>query len=493
MVSARSGLLLNSRRGMLLLGGVLVLLAVPLVLYGSIEIMLVGLLGVALAAIMFSRPEFTTLIVVFVFYTNLSVVAVRGGVPEILALSFFLLLGLPLLYALFVEKKPLIINTVTVLMMIYLAFILLSTIMAEQPSASYSRVNNFLIEGLILYVLILNCIRTPDILAKSIWTLIIAGAFIGSLSVYQGVTGNYDNDFGGLAQVSNAAINAGEETFLGDQRTVSRLAGPVGEKNRYAQTMVVLLPLAISRVLSEQSRRRQLLAVICGIFILGGTLLTFSRGAGIALVAVFLAMAALRVVPFRRWLVLALGAPLVMVAIAPDYLERISTLTGVSELAAGNTDEADGSILGRATENLGTFLVFLEHPIVGVGPGQAQRYIREAGNALGLRYLTEDRRAHNMYLEELADTGILGFSAFMGILVVTIWRLYSLLRYWQNHNNEHFQTLAGILLAVFAYMVTAVFLQLSYARYYWFLLAIAGAGIYVYGQAKARSNGGKIR
>jgi O-antigen ligase len=442
---------------------------------------------------MFSRPEFTTLVVIFVFYTNMSVVAIRGGVPEILALSFFLLLGLPLLYALFVEKKPFIVNTVIVLMMIYLAFILMSAITSVQPSASYSRVNNFVIEGLILYILIVNCVRTNNILQKSIWALILAGGLIGSLSVYQGVTGDYENDFGGLAQVSNAAINAGEETFLGEQRTVSRLAGHIGEKNRYAQTMVVLLPLAVSRIFIEKSLRKQALAAVCGVFILGGTLLSFSRGAGITVFALCVAMGVLRIVPFRYWLIVALSAPLLMFVFAPDYFERISTLSGVSELASGNTDEADGSILGRATENLGTFIVFLEHPLLGVGPGQVSRYIREAGNQLGLRHLTEDRRAHNMYLEELADTGILGFAPFISILGYTVWRLYTLMRYWQSRNHEYFHTLAALLLAVFAYMVTAIFLHLSYARYYWFLLAIAGAGIYVFSQAQARSNGGKIR
>ncbi len=486
MVTTRSGLLLNSRRGMALIAMLLIVVAVPVVLFGSIEILLLALAGCALAAVMFSRPEVTTMVVIFVFYTNLSVVAVRGGVPEILALSFFVMLGLPLLYALFVQKQPLIINSVLLLMIVYLGFSLLSGILSVQPSATYSRINNFLIEGLILYALILNCIRTIDVLQKAVWVLLAAGALIGSLSVYQSVTGNYDNDFGGLAQVSNAAINAGEETFLGDQRTVSRLSGQIGEKNRYAQTMVVLLPLAVSRVLYERSRRRQLIAAVCGMLILGGTLLSFSRGAGLAIVALFFAMAALQVVRFRHWLVLAVATPLLILVIAPDYLERISTLGEVSDLASGNTGQTDGSILGRATENLAALYVFFDHPIVGVGPGQVTRYIRDAGNELGLRHLTEDRRAHNMYLEELADTGILGFSAFMGILLVTVTRLYQLMRYWQSRNNEYFQTLAGLLLAVFAYMVTAIFLHLSYARYYWFLLALAGAGIYVFNHAKLR-------
>jgi len=89
-----------------------------------------------------------------------------------------------------------------------------------------------------------------------------------------------------------------------------------------------------------------------------------------------------------------------------------------------------------------------------------------------------------MYLEELADTGILAFSAFMAILLITVVRLYQLVRYWRSRNNENFQTLVALLLAVLAYMTSAIFLHLSYARYYWFLLAFAGAGIYIFSRAK---------
>jgi putative inorganic carbon (hco3(-)) transporter len=483
MVSMRSPMLpAVSRRVLLSVIAAALLLAVPLILYASAEITLLVLVACVLGGIMLLKPEFTTLVVIFVFYTNLGVVAVRNGVPELLATSFFLLIGVPLFYVLVVQKRQFVINTVLVLMVVYLSFSLLSAALSAQPSATFSRVNTYLVEGLILYALILNCVRSPELIRQVIWMLVLAGGFIGGLSVYQGVTGDYENDFGGLAQISNAQINAGPESFFGDQRTVIRLAGPIGEKNRYAQIMIVLVPLAISRIVAERSRALRTLAVLCGAAILGGIFLTFSRGAGIALVVIFMAMAALRTIPIRYWLTLALGVPLLMLVFAPDYLERISTLSGVSELAAGNTTEADTSLLGRATENLGTLMIFVDHPILGVGPGQTIRYLRAAGNEVGLRLLTEDRRAHNMYLEELADTGILGFTAFIGILAVTLIRLWQQSKYWKTRNNDYFQTLTGLLLAVLAYMTTAAFLHLSYARYYWFLLAIAGAAVFVFNE-----------
>jgi O-antigen ligase len=479
-------LLSGSRRTILLVIAAALLLALPLIFFTSAEVTMVVLVACLLGAIMFLKPEFTTLVVIFVFYTNLSVVGVRNGIPELFAASFFLLLGLPLFYILVVQKQRFIVNSVVIMMVVYLSLMLLSAAMSAQPNSTFSRINNFLIEGLILYVLILNCFRNTEMIRKAIWVLILAGGFIGALSVYQSATGDYANDFGGLAQASNAAINAGPESFLGQQRTVTRLAGPIGEKNRYAQMMVVLLPLAISRIVAERSPRLKLLAALCGMMILGGTFLTFSRGAGIAVIVIFVAMAALRIFDLRYWLLMAIGIPLLMLVFAPDYFERLSTLGEVSTIAEGTAGEADGSLLGRATENIGTLMIFLDHPLFGVGPGQTIRYIRAAGNEVGLRHLNEDRRAHNMYLEELADTGILGFAAFMSIVGITVVRLWQQARYWKSRNNDYFQTLAGLLMAVLAYMTTAFFLHLSYARYYWFLLAIAGAAIHVFSET-ARS------
>ena len=64
-------------------------------------------------------------------------------------------------------------------------------------------------------------------------------AFIGALSVYQQFTHTFHNDYWGFAQVSFAQINTGVETINGAV-TEPRLAGQIGEKNRYAQVMLML-------------------------------------------------------------------------------------------------------------------------------------------------------------------------------------------------------------------------------------------------------------
>ena len=71
--------------------------------------------------------------------------------------------------------------------------------------------------------------------------------------------------------------------------------------------------------------------------------------------------------------------------------------------------DLDGApdVVAFATSNLAALSVFLEHPVIGVGPDQYFRnYSQDAGNQLGLKHFDRNRQAHSMYLEVLADTGI---------------------------------------------------------------------------------------
>ena len=69
--------------------------------------------------------------------------------------------------------------------------------------------------------------------------VVVAGA-LGALSLVQEATGS-NSDFGGLATMSRAVIG-GTDTGGGS----ARHAGPIGEQNRWAQSLAVVLPLAIA-------------------------------------------------------------------------------------------------------------------------------------------------------------------------------------------------------------------------------------------------------
>jgi putative inorganic carbon (HCO3(-)) transporter len=440
-----------------------------------IAIGIIILAGLVVTALL--RPEMTTVFISFAFYANLPVVAIRyGNVPPAIAGAIFLALGLPMLHALVVRRERIVVNAPFILMTAYIAVLLLSAVLSRNFEMSYDRILSYLIEGYILYFLFLNTIWTPETLKKVIWAVILAGAFVGTLSIIQEVTGDFENEFFGLAQTKDAELTVGAEDFFGTKETTRRLAGPIGSKNRYAQIMVVLLPLAIMQIFASRRLLYKYIAAATLIPIVAGTLLTYSRGAGLTLVAILIAMMLLRVLPVWKTILYGALAYLLILIFLPSFAYRFASVVDVAALFGDNVDEADGAIRGRATVNLVGIQIMLQNPVLGVGPGQSPLYTREIGNEIGFRYLETDRRLHNMFLEEAADTGLIGLTVFLGIVAVTLKQLNDVRVKWREKRPEYYYIAVGLILAIFAYLAMAVFLHLSYVRYYWFLLALAGAG-----------------
>jgi hypothetical protein len=432
-------------------------------------ILLVGALGIALVG----RPEVATPIFAFVFYLNLPTLATRfHGVPALVAGLFGLILVLPALKYILIERRTIVFPVPYGLMFAYLGAAVTSTLLSADVESSALAFGVFLSEGLLLYFLVVNVIRSTDMLRLVIWALLIAGAVMGAISIWQETTHHYDNVLGGLAQINQIGFGVGED--ITGKIVRPRLAGPIGEQNRYAQVLVVLVPLGLFRFWGERRPALRVLAAACTLLIISGILLTFSRGAAVALVGLFLTMAALRYVRVRDLVVVGLTTALLIGVVAPQAIIRLDSLAGVGALLSSQEGDADGAIVGRATSNLAALNAFLDHPIVGVGPGQYfRRYSQDYGNDLGLRHFDSQRRAHNLYFETAADLGIIGFSAFMAVIGATLLPLWRLRRRLRIKRPDLANIAASFFLSVLAYLYTGVFLHLSYERYFWLLLALA--------------------
>jgi O-antigen ligase len=413
-----------------------------------------------------------------VFYLNVPVLAARDfHVSPGLCSVVVLLLLVPSLTYLVVGRQPLVITAALPLMVAYLVVLVLSaTLAADARPGTVGPIATFLTEGLLVYLLVTNVVRTPRALRAVLWAVVLAGAFMGLVSVWQELTHAYHNTLGGFAQVDATGFNVG--TDLTGKELRPRLAGPIGEKNRYAQVLLVLLPLAVSRVRAERRRSLRLLGACCGGLILCGVLLTFSRGAAIAMAFLVLVMIALRAISVRQILALLLTLAALVAVVAPDYVLRLQSL-GAADTALSQSSGADSAVQGRATETLAAFNVFRDHPGLGVGPGQFfSRYSAQYGNALDLHFLDQNRRAHNLYLEIAADTGVLGLAAYLAIVGVTMVQLRRLSLFWRRRDAELARLAEAFLLALGAYLAMGVFLQLAYQRYFWFLLALANAAVW---------------
>jgi O-antigen ligase len=188
-------------------------------------------------------------------------------------------------------------------------------------------------------------------------------------------------------------------------------------------------------------------------------------------------------------LAVGIGLGIVCLAIAPGYLQRMNTLKGLAGLYSSTAAaEPDAVQRGRATEMLGAVGVFLDHPVIGVGPGQySQIYSVDYMNRGDFkRRIKEERRAHSLYLELAAETGLVGLAIFLGVAGVLAGRLGSAARRIRKAalrpspmEAARADLALAFVIAIAGYFASAIFLHFSYQRYYWLLLALAGAAVQV--------------
>ena len=443
---------------------------------GNNPVLGLAAVGAALLAVsMAIRPDVAGFVVVGVIYSNAAVIAVQfHGVPAFAALAVPLLLIVPVGFELIVRRRPVVITSAFPLLVVFLLVQILGTLFADDVTSAFSDLTTFLVEGIGLYFLITNTIRSVETLRWVVWVLLAVGVFLGLLSFYQDATKSYGNNYGGFAQMSAAVIDTG--SGLSGVDTQPRLAGPIGEKNRYAQVMLMLVPLGFFWAISAKGRAPRLLAIGAAGAASIGVALTFSRGAAVGFALVLVLMIALGYIRPIQVILVGIGAALLLLAV-PTYGNRLGSLAGLTSVVSGDSSGAspDGAVLSRATEGIAALLVFADHPLIGVGPGRFPSYYRLYADDIGIRALNADRQAHDLYLHIASETGILGLAAFLAILGVTIRDLIRVRRRWLTRRPDIAAMATGLLLAVVTYMTTGLFLHLSYARYFWLIMAVAGA------------------
>ncbi len=461
----------------------------------AIIILALGIAAIGFLVMLF-RPDFATMVVIFLIYTNISVIAYKfHGVPQVVAGSISLLICVPFAVYIFIRREPIKIDYTFLLMILFFVAQMLSFFMAINKQIAFDWVFNFLFEGLLLYFLIINVVRRTAVLRGVIWSLIIAGSLLGGLTFIQETTKSYNNNFGGLTQRN---LNKGLDDSLTEGsglvkerhkvQTAHRAGGPIGDPNRFAQILVAILPLAFFRFLDEKNTNMKLLAMGGVVLILAGVLLSYSRGGFLAICIIVALMTLMRYIRWYQVVLSMIGLLAVTAIAAPGYFTRMDTIKGVSGLfsqAAAN--QSDAVILGRTTEMLAALNVFLDYPIIGVGPGQYGKYYSldyMSNPDIAFRRIDKSRRAHSLYLELAAETGILGLGTFTVVIMWVMFGLWKARKQWQHRKPEFCNFAAAFFLGIVGYLFTGIFLSLAYQRYLWVIVALAGATIHILNAAQ---------
>ncbi len=425
------------------------------------------------------RPNVALYVVLFLIYTNAPVILMRHhGVPYIISAAIPAGLLIPIGYYVFVRRESIFFPGITWLVVGFVVVQILGTLFAQEPATAFDGIVISVTEGVALYLLIVNAVRTRQALRGAAYALLAAGTFMGALGAHQYATGSYHKNYGGFAQIVGKGF--GVERGHGTVRQ-HRATGPIGVENRYAQIMLMLIPVGLYCYWGETSLAWRATA-LAGTATTGiGWALAFSRGSAVGLVLTVGVMTMMGCLKVRQVFLVGIASALLLVVV-PEYRTRLATLDVLPAFFSGKMTSAkapDGAITGRLTEMMAAAKVFADHPVIGVGPGMFRYYARTYAQQGGLKALDGQREAHCLYVALLAEFGILGTACFFGAVGLTMRDLYRLRSRCLREDTQAAALVTGFFLMIVVYLLTGIFEHFSFIRYFWTMMALSTAAVYV--------------
>ncbi len=267
---------------------------------------------------------------------------------------------------------------------------------------------------------------------------------------------------GGIAFDLLMKFDPGERKLnLAKERVEGAVGGMFNNPNDLATHFGMLLPLAVVLFFVSKTPFRFVYAACAVVFMLA-TLVTFSRGGLLAMVAV----AGVMMWKFRKRhkaIPYVAGGLLAVVFFlgAPGGLgDRLWTIIKPNSDGTGSAQERRDNLKRGVMQ-------FIRHPLNGIGMGTF--------HIIGIR----ERRAHNSYLEIATELGIFGLMAYL-LLIFTplkgLWRIeQATLNARDRLNFENYLMSVALQGTLVAYYVNSFFLSIQYLWFVYFPIAYAVA------------------
>lgn len=388
------------------------------------------------------------------------------GVPSIATPLAALLLGSSLLKKL-MAGQPLGFRTFgdLALALPYTSVVALSTLWSAFPARSLTNVN-ILVKDLVIFWMLADSFRNPRTLLRAAEILVLSAALLSLPSLHQYFTSSFTLDYAGFAR--------SEILNIVDDFDSYRLGGPLNSPNYFALVLLITVPVGLALLRTSLPALERVSIALLLLPIILTVLLTFSRGGSVLLaLLVLLSLRRMRLQP--AYLILALVAAGAILVFTPARVwDRLGTL------AAPITSQAEARVVDESVElRIGAqrtaIEMFLSHPFLGVGAGNFPALYQDYSRWLGVRSQAAEYTPHNLYLEILAETGIVGLITFLitaFMPLVTLHRARAHLPLDTREGQDHMELSHGLELALVGWLIAGFFEQGAFPRYYWMLLAL---------------------
>lgn len=293
-----------------------------------------------------------------------------------------------------------------------------------------------------------------------------------------------------MALSLSVAITAALSLFSDDYALQGRATGLMTDPNYFALLLVTAIPFTLYLVLHSRWAVVKAFWLVLMALDLVALQKTLSRS---GLLVLLMALAALgwhyreylqRLTPRHIGLFIAastVGLVAAGILMPAEYVDRILSLANFS-----GVESFEDRSLGRRTSYVVVGMhLFGENPFLGAGPGCFPVFYSQSGFATAFSEGMSDpeifRRAHNTYLELLAETGLFGFAAFT-LLAVAGLRNFHRARLQALHHGqrEHANEIAHMGATYLALVIFLLFLSATQHKYFWILLALSELAVRPY-------------
>ncbi len=314
---------------------------------------------------------------------------------------------------------------------------LLSMPTAIDPAEAWATFNDTFIKAVLMFIVMVNVMRTEWRLKGLIWLSLGVGCFL-SLSALD----NY---------------RAGNFTVEG-YRVEGNIGGMFGNPNDMALHLVTMIPLAVALMLGTRKIPAKFLYAACAALMVAGTVVTFSRGGFLGLVAAGMVLA--WKLGRRNRFIVSFVAIVIMVlffSLAPgSYGTRVLSLFD-SNLDAVGSSSARRELLIRSA------IVALRYPLFGVGMGNF--HYKSIGEQV----------SHNAYTEVASEMGMAALALYVLFIITPLKRLRQIERETNDDpkRSRYYFLTVGVQSSLIAFMVGSFFASVAYQWYVYYLVAYA--------------------
>lgn len=324
------------------------------------------------------------------------------------------------------------------LVLLYCLAGLLSIPLAINRLEAWQEFSGTFIRCIVMFIVLVNVVRTKARL-RSLLFLAVASSVC----------------------LSVAAMNEYRHGLLGPDgyRVTGSGNGIFGNTNDMALHVVTILPISIALLFGSRGLARKVLYAACVAVMVAAIVLSYSRGAFLAMIVVLI-FVALKIGPRHRLgiIVAITGLAAAIIVFAPDkYGVRLLSIFFPSLDPGGSADFRRGELFR-------SLYIALRHPLLGIGMGNYQPEISYRGLV-----------THNSYTQVASEMGMAALVCYTMFIVSPLRKLGKIAREtFEARANSHFYYLAvGLEASLIAYMVASFFLSVAYTWYVFYLVGFA--------------------